>query len=235
MQTFLISSDLIFFFHNPWTCFWPYVFLKFKESVFSYELLDGLLPHIHTQTAPLSCSPALFFISASCYLMGLWRDVRCYVRWQQSRQVKATLSSLETTCEFPTSSLAPFCFSSDHSTHRFSLAKPPLKQKFALKCQSGCWWALMLITKWRPGPVAQDRWSKTEKETFLASQPVTQSCYYQLHVAKDFPPHFRSLFQLRTYECSVFICSCLIIPHRLPSLQQGRPLKQQVKICAMYL
>lgn len=73
----------------------------------------------------LFCFALIFCPSLCCYLMELCRDVRCYVRWQQSRQVKATLSSLKTTCKLPTYSLAPFTFSPDHSPCCFAVANPP--------------------------------------------------------------------------------------------------------------
>lgn len=73
----------------------------------------------------LFCFALIFCPSLCCYLMELCRDVRFYVRWQQSRQVKATLSSLKTTCKHPTYSLAPFTFSPDHSPCCFAVANPP--------------------------------------------------------------------------------------------------------------
>lgn len=98
------------------------------------------------------CSALIFCPSLCCYLMELSHDVRCYVRWQQSRQVKATLSSLETTCELPTCSLALFCFSSDHSLRSFFLfLNPPAGAKLCSE-MSNC------------HPVADKRWRWLQSE-----------------------------------------------------------------------
>lgn len=114
------------------------------------------------------------------------RDVRCYVRWQQSRQVKATLSSLKTTCELPTCSLAPFCFSCDRSPCCFSVTSPPattitttllLAPSFVLKCQIAIRWLTNADTDYSVrGPDKQLRQSgKSDVRQKEKTRPVSLS------------------------------------------------------------
>lgn len=89
--------------------------------------------------------------------MELCRDVQRYVRWQQSRQVKATLSPLKTTCKLPTCSLAPslffFCFSSDRSPCCYPVANPPTTTTSAL------FWNVRLPSGW-----FDERWGWLQSE-----------------------------------------------------------------------
>jgi len=144
------------------------------------SLLYSCLISHHLPSLFLFYSALIFCPSLRCYLMELRRDVRCYVRWQQSRQVKATLSSLETTCKLPTCSLAPFCFSSDHSPRCFSVANPLLAPSFVLKCQTATRSLTNADADYRvrawttsSGRAEQERDAKAEKEA-----PQLLSRYY---------------------------------------------------------
>lgn len=111
--------------------------------------------HLSFPLSLLSFYSALILcLSLRCYLMELCCDVRCYVRWQQSRQVKATLSSLETTCELPACSLALFFL--------------PLLWSLAwlfLLSLTPCWlYALFQMSDRRP--VADKRWRWLQSEAW---------------------------------------------------------------------
>lgn len=116
-----------------------------------------------------------------------------------------------------------FCFSSDHLPHFFYLANPLLMPDFVLKCQSSCWRLLMLITERRPRPMAQDGWGKYRKK------PVNPVINHTL--PKTFP-HISAEFQ---NQVLFYFSSLIIYVQWPPSPPQGRPLKQQVKICMMVL
>lgn len=103
----------------------------------------------------LFCFALIFCPSLCCYLMELCRDVRFYVRWQQSRQVKATLSSLKTTCKLPTYSLAPFTFSPDHSPCCFAVANPPPPPRTGSELCSE-------MSNWHPVAEKHWRWLQSE-------------------------------------------------------------------------
>lgn len=183
---------------------------------------------------PLSFSilfALIFRPSPRCYLMELRRDVRCYVRWQQSRQVKATLSSLKTTCELPTCSLVPFCFSSDHSARCFSVTNPPSPHRhpppepgFVLKCQIAIRWLTNADADYRVRAVdkrlrrgGRGEWCEREKEK--SPQPISLSLWAVIidpQVARSEPdPHLSglNLIQETQSETYFFISTCIKRDH----------------------
>lgn len=147
------KKPLIFGWRSPAQAAWP---AQTHTHVLLLSLLySWLISHASPLSLFLFCFALIFCPSLCCYLMELCRDVRFYVRWQQSRQVKATLSSLKTTCKLPTYSLAPFTFSPDHSPCCFAVANPPPRPRTGSELCSE-------MSNWHPVAEKHWRWLQSE-------------------------------------------------------------------------